>query len=427
MDVQITALLSGGSAAANAEGSVELLTGGVHGGPVGGAVVGDKEYFALDEDGLHTLQLTPNSEYDIDGTIYRVRLLGRKFHIEVPATGGPYDLGDTSIWTVSTPPALIVPQPVSGGEASLSDDDPAALAASADPGAATEAARGDHVHARPTAAQVGADPAGSASTAQAAATAAAATDATTKANAAQSAAISAASTDATTKANAAQAAAISAAATDATTKANAAETDANAYTDDEVAALMQAGDGIGTRARNDSGIDRRDLITRKATVAGAAVSNTVAETTLLTTPVAFSAGAMSVDSVLRIIAYGQFTNNSGANRDVTLRLKVGTHAAFAFAFTAITTSASARPWRAEFALGFQDFLGIRCDGAATMSLGAPASSGLDFGTLTRFADGTTVVAPASGFNLDITAQLSTNLTTLTMSLLGMRYWQQVNV
>ena len=61
-----------------------------------------------------------------------------------------------------------------------------------------------------TSADVGADPAGSAATAQAAAIAAAATDATTKANAAQSAAISAAATDATTKANAAQAAAIAA-------------------------------------------------------------------------------------------------------------------------------------------------------------------------------------------------------------------------
>jgi hypothetical protein len=62
-----------------------------------------------------------------------------------------------------------------------------------------------------------------ANTAQSAAIAAAATDATSKANAAQSAAIAAAATDATTKANAAQAAAIAAAATDATTKANAAQ------------------------------------------------------------------------------------------------------------------------------------------------------------------------------------------------------------
>ena len=56
-----------------------------------------------------------------------------------------------------------------------------------------------------------------------AAEAAAATDASTKANAAQAAAISAAATDASTKASAAQAAAISAAATDASTKADAAE------------------------------------------------------------------------------------------------------------------------------------------------------------------------------------------------------------
>ena len=62
-----------------------------------------------------------------------------------------------------------------------------------------------------------------ANAAQAAATAAAASDATSKASAAQAAAISAAETDATTKSNAAQAAAISAASADATSKANAAQ------------------------------------------------------------------------------------------------------------------------------------------------------------------------------------------------------------
>jgi len=69
---------------------------------------------------------------------------------------------------------------------------------------------------------------GAASTAQAAAEATAAADATTKANAAQSAAITAAATDATTKANAAQAAAEATAAADATTKANAAQSAAEA-------------------------------------------------------------------------------------------------------------------------------------------------------------------------------------------------------
>lgn len=78
---------------------------------------------------------------------------------------------------------------------------------------------------------------GYASAAQAAAVAAAETDATAKANAAQAAAIAAAAADATTKANAAQANAIAAAATDATTKANAALATAEAYTDSELASL----------------------------------------------------------------------------------------------------------------------------------------------------------------------------------------------
>lgn len=99
------------------------------------------------------------------------------------------------------------------------------------------------------AADVGADPTGSAAAAQAAAIAAASADATTKANAAQAAA----ATDATTKANAAQAAAIATAsadattkanaaivtaAADATTKANAAQTAAQSYADNLVVGLL---------------------------------------------------------------------------------------------------------------------------------------------------------------------------------------------
>jgi len=93
-------------------------------------------------------------------------------------------------------------------------------------------------------ADAAADATTKANAAEAAAISAAATDATTKANAAQAAAEATASADATTKANAAEAAAISAAATDATTKANAAQsaavTTANAYTDAEIAALVDS-------------------------------------------------------------------------------------------------------------------------------------------------------------------------------------------
>ena len=104
-----------------------------------------------------------------------------------------------------------------GTKANLSDVTAATAAAAAD---ATTKANAAQAAATAAAAS---DATSKASAAQAAATAAAASDATSKASAAQAAAISAAETDATTKSNAAQAAAISAASADATSKANAAQ------------------------------------------------------------------------------------------------------------------------------------------------------------------------------------------------------------
>ncbi|MEV6165802.1 glycerophosphodiester phosphodiesterase family protein [Streptomyces sp. NPDC052052] len=84
------------------------------------------------------------------------------------------------------------------------------------------------------------DAAGAAAAAQTAAISAAATDASGKANSAQSAAISAAASDATTKADAARAAAVSTAAADATTKAGNAQT----------AAISTAAADATTKANN---------------------------------------------------------------------------------------------------------------------------------------------------------------------------------
>lgn len=75
-----------------------------------------------------------------------------------------------------------------------------------------------------------------ANAAQTAAEQTAAADATAKANAAQAAAEATAAADATSKANAAQAAAEATASADATSKANAAESNAKAYADEQIAA-----------------------------------------------------------------------------------------------------------------------------------------------------------------------------------------------
>jgi hypothetical protein len=422
MDVQITALTSGGAAAANAVGTVQLLTGGTYAGPVGGAVTGGPEPFELDEDGLHTLELTPNSEYDIEGTIYVVRIpaLKLKIYFEVPATGGPYDLGDTSIWTVSTPPALIVPQPTVG-EGGLTEADVAEVALS---GAYSD------LSGTPTLGTAAAQPvsafdaAGAATAAQAAAISAASTDATTKANAAQAAAIQRAnhtgSQAQSTVTNLVSDLAAKETPAGAQAKADAAQAAAESHADDEVAALLEPGDGVGTKRVNDSGIDRVNVSTVRASVIGTGVGNTTTETTLLTTPIAFAAGALSIDSVIRVVAFGQFSNNTGANRDTTFRLKFGSHNAYVWAFTAITTSATERRWEVQADIGFFDFFGNRCQGSGRATISA-AGAGLDFGTITRFADTTTVVTPASASTVDLTVQHSTNLSTLNATIVGMRY------
>ncbi|MEU4169460.1 hypothetical protein AB0F46_21615 [Streptomyces sp. NPDC026665] len=84
--------------------------------------------------------------------------------------------------------------------------------------------------------------------AQAAATSAAATDATSKSSAAQAAAIGAAATDATTKSNAAQAAAIAAAATDATTKSSSAQSAAIAAAATDATTKSSAAQAAATSA-----------------------------------------------------------------------------------------------------------------------------------------------------------------------------------
>lgn len=133
------------------------------------------------------------------------------------------------------------------------------------------------------------DAAGAATIAQAAAIAAAATDATTKANAAQSAATSAAATDATTKASSAQAAAISAAATDATTKANTAQ-----------AAAIQRANHTGTQSADtltDGTTNKAFLATERTKLSGIATSATAnsSDATLLAR--ANHTGTQSADTI----------------------------------------------------------------------------------------------------------------------------------
>jgi hypothetical protein len=109
--LNITAASAGGTAAAQAECYVRLLTGGSYGGGHSGTVIGRKEHFTLENDGTYTFadgELAPNSEIEPEGTVYHFRVNGADYYIDLPATGGPYDLSDSAIWTEPTPPVRLI-------------------------------------------------------------------------------------------------------------------------------------------------------------------------------------------------------------------------------------------------------------------------------------------------------------------------------
>ncbi|WP_404974810.1 glycerophosphodiester phosphodiesterase [[Kitasatospora] papulosa] len=207
------------------------------------------------EDGTWSAQLTPNSgiEAAAGDTVWAV-MEGRALdgspvmtYILVPEGSGPHWMGDLRVDLGDAPTGgstvVYVPGPrgddgthgtdgadgasayevwLEAGNAGTPDD---YLASLVGPSGAAEAQEytDTAVAAEAERANGAYDPAGAASTAQAAAVTAAAADASTKADAARTAAVSTAASDAASKASAAQAAAIAAASSDATTKANTAQ------------------------------------------------------------------------------------------------------------------------------------------------------------------------------------------------------------
>lgn len=180
-----------------------------------------------------------------------------------------------------------------------------------------------------------------------------------------------------------------------------------AYTDDEIAALPEPADGIGSSANTSvPGFLSYDNIVRAASAAPTPPSNTTAETSLLAATLDFAGGAIVVDQqVFRVEAGGSFTNNAGGTRDLTLRVKAQGNTILAFAFSAVAASASTRSWRISGTFAFRTFSGVRSFGFATAELGA-AGTGVNLGAVTKFAELAPTYTLASTMNFDITAQMS---------------------
>lgn len=77
------------------------------------------------------------------------------------------------------------------------------------------------------------------------------------------------------------------------------------------------------------------------------VSNTTTETDLLTYALPTSP---ATGTIFRVRAFGTYLNNSGANRTLALAIKIGSTTAMSGTSGNIGTSASRRPWTAQFDL-----------------------------------------------------------------------------
>lgn len=113
--VNVTAVHPDGTVYGGAEVAVALVTGSIRPGHVAGTgeIIGTRVLLTPVDGSPLALNLTPSSQIVPEGTHYRVQVdRGRyEWRITVPATGGPFDVGDPTIAATSLAPAVLVPGP----------------------------------------------------------------------------------------------------------------------------------------------------------------------------------------------------------------------------------------------------------------------------------------------------------------------------
>ncbi len=311
-----------------------------------------------------------------------------------------------------------------GTKANLSDVTAATAAAAAD---ATTKANAAQAAATAAAAS---DATSKASAAQAAATAAAASDATSKASAAQAAAISAAETDATTKSNAAQAAAISAASADATTKANAAQaaaitaagTDATTKVEAE-AALRVSGDAASVSTAASDATTKANAAQAAAISAAAADATTkanaaqVAASSAADTKISTAVAALTKSSV----GLANVDNTSDASKPVSTAQASAIATAKSEAIADATAQVNAVIASAPAALNTLDelaaALGDDASFAATVTANLSSKASIASPTFTGTVSGITKTMVGLG-NVDNTSDSNKPISSLTQTALN---------
>jgi hypothetical protein len=180
---------------------------------------------------------------------------------------------------------------------------------------------------------------------------------------------------------------------------------------DKIADLPELVSGIGTIVDTaTSGLIKVNSSFTPVPASIVGLVNTAVETSMIA-PVLLPANSITLKHRLMLEFSGNYTNTSGANRDITFKIKIGSNTIGTFVFTAIPSGANPRGIIIKATIGFIDFIGVRANGTCQAFAGAVGGSGLDFGSISKAIDSSVTHSLTIDNNLDITAQHGAALTT----------------
>lgn len=132
------------------------------------------------------------------------------------------------------------------------------------------------------------------------------------------------------------------------------------------------------------------------------ISNTAAETTAAT--FAIPANALLNGASLILFIAGSVLNNSGAARDLTIRVKCNGTTMWTFTMTALAASANQKGFFATVTSIISDFIGARPFGTGRYAIGSGTGDAIEKDGLSQSSIGGTV--PATAHNWTVTVQMS---------------------
>jgi len=178
-----------------------------------------------------------------------------------------------------------------------------------------------------------------------------------------------------------------------------------------LAALPEGRDGLSTTFDTSvSGTVAWDRSLTPISPDADGVSNTSSETTLLASAsnIVLPATWTTSGHRARLSGGGIILNNSGAGRDVTIRVKASTGAIWTWAFTGLTASASERTWGFDVEIVVYELVPGTVAFLVGIASARVSAAGGGVAEVRMSPTTPQVFTPGTALALDLTTQMSTN-------------------